>query len=49
MGKKYKRSKKTHKTARSAWADISKKTGLKPGNVVKTKHTKKYWQWETAK
>ncbi len=44
MVKRYQRSKKRFKTARSAWMDIADKTGIRP-NEVKNRHTSTKWVW----
>lgn len=41
----FKRSKKNYSSARKAWKDIAKETGLKP-NQVKSSHTKDSWIWK---
>ncbi len=38
------RDKRIFKTARAAWMDIARRTGLKP-NQVKSAHTSTKWVW----
>jgi len=44
-----KRSKKLFQSARAAWTDIGKKTGLEPNEVKSAGHTKKFWRWVKKK
>lgn len=44
MASVYQRSKKRFSTKRRAWADIGKKTGVKPAQV-KPDHTSTHWRW----
>jgi len=43
--KTFTRSKKLFKSARSAWADIGRATGLEPSDVGAGKHTRTKWIW----
>jgi len=45
----FRRSKKKYKSARTAWADIAKRTGLVPADVTSTPHTKAFWVFSIRK
>ncbi len=40
----YTRSKKIFKSARAAWMDVARRTGIRP-NQVKSAHTPTKWVW----
>ena len=41
--KTYRRSRRYYKTARSAWEDIHRNTGIRPARVKETRHNAQAW------
>lgn len=46
--KVYRRSRKRFPTARKAWADIARKTGLTASSVTAKAHTRRQWVFHVS-
>ena len=44
-GKTYRRKKSSWKSSRAAWADVAKKTGLRPSKVT-ANHSSTHYGWK---
>lgn len=46
IGKVYQRRKSRYRSARAAWHDIARETGLSPStHVIRPEHSARLWRW----